>query len=52
MMEQVLTFEFTIEETNLILAGLGHLPLNQSLDMVNKIQQVAKEQLNTEKVEQ
>jgi hypothetical protein len=51
IMEQLFTFEFTVEEANLVLAGLGHLPLNQSLDLVNKIQKAAQEQMNTDTTE-
>jgi hypothetical protein len=45
------TFEFTTNEINTVLAGLGQLPFNQVFELVNKIQRVAQEQLAANKAE-
>lgn len=41
-----LKFEFTIDETNMILEALGNLPFNKVFGLVNNIQQQAGTQLN------
>ena len=41
----MLKFEVTLEEANLIIKGLSELPLKVSLDLVNKLQTQAKNQL-------
>lgn len=41
-----LTFKFTLDETNLILEGLGSLPVKTVFALVNKIQQQASDQIN------
>lgn len=39
-----MTFNFSIEEANLIIQGLAELPVKVSLALIQKIQQQAKEQ--------
>jgi len=41
-----LKFDFTIEETNLILEALGDMPFNKVFGLINKIQQQAASQLD------
>ena len=43
--DAVLKFELSIEEVNAILAGLGKLPLEASVNTWAKIKQVAEQQL-------
>ena len=45
-MEPVINLDFTVEELNLILKGLGELPAKDSMHMIAKIQQEAGKQLN------
>lgn len=40
-----LTFNFTIEQVNTILAGLGELPAKSSMDMIINIREQAAPQL-------
>jgi hypothetical protein len=40
-----LVFKVSLEETNLILEGLGHLPFARVYALVEKVQQQASEQL-------
>ena len=42
---QELDFKVTVDEANLILEGLGHLPFKQVFQLVAKLQQQASEQL-------
>ena len=50
-MEQILKFEFSVDETNMILAGLGELPAKHSIDLIMKIKQSAAAQFdNPEKI--
>lgn len=44
-MDKKVTFTFTVAELNVILAGLGKLPLEAGIEMFGKIQQEAKKQL-------
>ena len=41
-------FEFTLEEVNMLLQGLGELPAKISLGLIQKIQHTAQEQMNQE----
>lgn len=41
MEEKKLSFEFNIDELNIILAGLGELPAKASLPLIQKIQGAA-----------
>ena len=41
-----LTLELTLDETNLLLAGLGELPAKLSLALIEKIRSEAVSQLN------
>jgi hypothetical protein len=43
-----LNFKVTIDEANLILEGLGHIPFAQVFTLVAKIQEQAQQQLNGE----
>ena len=43
-----MTFEFTIEELNLIMASLGRMPYESVFQLVEKIRQQAAPQLKTE----
>lgn len=45
MNDKSLTLSLTIEETNIILEGLGHVPFARAYEVVNKIQTSAKEQI-------
>jgi len=50
-MEQIMKFEFSVDETNIILAGLGELPAKHSIDLIMKIKQSAAAQFdNPEKI--
>lgn len=44
-MDKKVYLELTLEETNLILAALGKLPLEQTLNLFAKVKQTAEEQL-------
>lgn len=44
-MEQKITFTFTVVEVNLILSGLGKLPLESGLDLFSKIKAEGEKQL-------
>ena len=44
---QTVTLELTVEEVNIVLAGLGELPAKASIAMIDKIRRVASEQLQT-----
>lgn len=48
-MEKVFKFEFTEQEVNMILTGLGELPAKQSYALLNKVQGEANKQLKTMK---
>ena len=43
-----ISFTVTVEETNLILEGLGHMPFAKVFALVAKIQEQAQHQLNGE----
>ena len=43
-----INFKVTVEEANLILEGLGHIPFAKVFTLVAKIQKQAHEQLNGE----
>lgn len=38
------TFELHVDELNIILAGLGELPAKASMGVINKIQEVVRQQ--------
>lgn len=40
-----LHFEFTLEETNVIIKALGHMPFMQVYELIGKINMQANEQL-------
>lgn len=40
--------ELSLEELNVVLTGLGRLPLEQSLNVFSKVRQQAEEQLKQE----
>ena len=50
-METTVNLDFTVEELNLILKGLGELPAKESMNMIAKIQGSASKQLNPPKDE-
>ena len=39
-------FDFTLEEVNIILAGLGKLPAENSYELINKVKYLAEAQLS------
>ena len=43
--EQILNLSLTLNETNVIMTGLGELPAKVSIEIINKIQMQAKPQL-------
>ena len=43
MENEKLTFEFSIDELNIILAGLGELPAKASMQLIQKIQGMAQQ---------
>lgn len=43
--------QLSIEETNLILEALGHMPFSRVYELIAKIQQQASEQLNGQKTD-
>lgn len=43
MENEKLTFEFSIDELNIILAGLGELPAKASIPLIQKIQGMAQQ---------
>ncbi len=45
---QTVTLELTVEEVNIVLAGLGELPAKASIAMIDKIRRVASEQLQAQ----
>ena len=45
---QTVTLELTVEEVNIVLAGLGELPAKASISMIDKIRHVASEQLQAQ----
>ena len=47
---QTVTLELTVEEVNIVLAGLGELPAKASIAMIDKIRRVASEQLQAQPV--
>lgn len=47
---QKVTLELTVDELNLVLAGLGELPAKASIAMIDKIRRVASEQLQAQPV--
>jgi len=49
MQNKTIKLELSIEETNLILAGLGKLPAEASMGLILEIQKQANEQLKEEK---
>jgi hypothetical protein len=48
-MEQKLKFEFTVNEINTVLQGLGQLPFVQSVELINNIKQQAAPQVAQDK---
>lgn len=44
-MSQTVTLQLSVQEVNLLLAGLGQLPLGQSIDLFSKIKSDADQQL-------
>jgi hypothetical protein len=48
----VLNFEVTLEEANVILAGLGELPSKMSHALINKLQTQAAPQIEKQRAEQ
>lgn len=46
--EKTVTLEFTVDELNVVLAGLGELPAKASIAMIDKIRRVASEQLQAQ----
>ena len=44
-----LTFTLTVEETNLVMQGLGNMPFAQVHELVGKFQKQASEQVNEAK---
>jgi len=42
-----MNFNFTYDEVNLILAGLGELPAKQSINMILKVQTTAQQQMQS-----
>ena len=46
-MDKKVTFTFTVAEVNIVLAGLGKLPLEAGIELFGKIQQEAKNQLES-----
>ena len=42
-----MNFDFTYDEVNLILAGLGELPAKQSINMILKVQTTAQQQMQS-----
>lgn len=51
-MENKITLSLTVEMVNTVLAGLGKLPLEQSIVIFDEIQKQAREQLQNQNVEQ
>lgn len=45
MQAKTLSFTFTFEEANIILAGLAELPAKTSMSVIEKVQDQAKQQL-------
>lgn len=45
---KTLTLEVTLDEANLILAGLGELPAKATIGLINKLQNQAAPQLQAE----
>lgn len=45
---QTVTLELTVEEVNIVLAGLGELPAKASIVVIDKIRRVASEQLQAQ----
>lgn len=45
---KTLTLEVTLDEANLILAGLGELPAKATIGLINKLQNQAAPQLQSE----
>lgn len=43
--QQILNLSLTLNETNIIMQGLGELPAKVSIELINKIQMQAKPQL-------
>lgn len=50
--QQTVTLELTVEEVNIVLAGLGELPAKASIAAIDKIRRAATEQLQVQKEEQ
>jgi len=48
---QELTLKLTVDQTNLVLEGLGNMPFNKVYEVIQTIQQQASQQLNGESVE-
>lgn len=49
-MNQTVKLELSVEELNIVLAGLGELPLKVSSNIAGKIHQTANEQLQTQQL--
>lgn len=47
-MNKTVSLELTVEEINIVMAGLGELPLKVSSALAAKINQTATEQLNNQ----
>ena len=47
--KQMITLELSIEETQIVLAGLGKLPLEVAANTFNKVKKQAEEQVNKPK---
>ena len=47
-MNKTVSLELTVEEINIVMAGLGELPLKVSSMLAAKINQAATEQLNNQ----
>lgn len=45
---QTVKLELTVEEINIVLAGLGELPAKASIAMIDKIRKMATEQLQSQ----
>ncbi len=49
-MEQMLNFELTLNECNMILTALGELPAKNTMSLILKLQEQAKNQLDSSAV--
>jgi len=51
MSNQTLTFVLSLEEANIVLAGLGELPAKVSLPLIQKLQEIASTQIKAQQNE-